>query len=212
VTRPHPARPEDRQITVSIEPLAARLERALARFRVQAAHNLLDEAFAAAPADVVARELVLPLYERLEATGDPGVTRFAASVFEIRLLVQARGWERIDAPSVTLACAPREQRTLALIALGLGLAARHCRIAYLGGSTPTAALHGLLIVVHADADDLEPAEREDLRALGVVLAGSAAAPLGDALGLVALPTDVTAATETAAALAHRRSPQAGDAP
>ena len=196
---------------MSIEPLAARLERALVRFRVQAAHNLLDEAFAAAPADVVARELVLPLYERLEATGDPGVTRFAASVFEIRLLVQARGWERIDGPSVTLACAPREQRTLALIALGLGLAARRCRIAYLGASTPTAALRGALIVVHADAEDLEPAEREDLRALGVVLAGSAAAPLGDALGLVALPADVTAATETAAALAHRRSPQAGDA-
>ena len=89
---------------MSIEPLAARLERA--RFRVQAAHNLLDEAFAAAPADVVARELVPPLYERLEATGDPGVTRFAASVFEIGLLVQARGWERIDGPSVTLACGP----------------------------------------------------------------------------------------------------------
>jgi hypothetical protein len=54
---------------------------------------------------------------------------------------------------------------------------------------------------------LEPAER----ALGVVLAGSAAAPLGDALALAALPADVTAATETAAGLAHRRSPQAGDA-
>ena len=44
-----------------------------------------------------------------------------------------------------------------------------------------------------------------------MLAGSAAAPLGDALALAALPADVTAATETAAGLAHRRSSQAGDA-
>src|SRR4051812_13656115 len=102
-----------------MEPLAARLERALGRFRVQTAHNLLDEAFAAAPADVVARELVVPLFERVEAAGDPAVIRFATTLFEIRLLVQAQGWDRIDGPPVTLACGPREQSTLPLITLGL---------------------------------------------------------------------------------------------
>src|SRR4051794_8016240 len=99
-----------------MESLAARLERALTRFRVQTAHNLLDEVFAVAPPDVIARDFVLPLFSRVESAGDPAVTRFACSLFEIRLLVQARGWERIDGPSVTLACAPRERRTLGLIA------------------------------------------------------------------------------------------------
>ena len=83
-----------------MEPLAARLERALVRFRIQSAHNLLDEAFAAAPPDVIARDFVVPLFDARRGGGDPAVTRFAASLFEIRLLVQARGWERIDGPRV----------------------------------------------------------------------------------------------------------------
>ena len=197
-----------------MEPLAARLERALVRFRIQAAHNLLDEAFAAAPPDVVARELVLPLYERAEASGDQAVVRFAASLFEIRLLVQARGWERIDGPCVVLACAPREQRTLALIALGLGLAERHCRIEYLGGFTPIATLaeqNADLVVVVVEDDDLTPAERAALRALDPALMGRAAPALGRELRAVALPGDLESAAVRAASLARRRSSRTGDA-
>jgi hypothetical protein len=197
-----------------MEPLAARLERALARFRVQTAHNLLDEAFAAAQADIVAREFVLPLLDRVEAAGDPAVTRFAASLFEIRLLVLARGWERIDGPVVTLACAPREQRTLALIALGLGLAGRHCRISYLGGFTPTATLieqPAALVVISAEEDDLTAIERADLRALAPLLIGPAAPALAQALGGTALPDDLEAATVRTASLARRRSSRTGDA-
>ena len=98
-------------------------------------------------------------------------------MFEIRLLVQARGWERIDGPQVTLACGPRDERTLGLIALGLGLAARRCRIDYLGAATPTTALHGDVIVVHVDGD-AGAGERADLRALQAVLTGRAAAGPG----------------------------------
>ena len=197
-----------------MEPLAARLERALARFRVQTAHNLLDEAFAAGQPEVIARDFILPLYDRVEAAADPAVTRFAASLFEIRLLVQARGWERIDGPRVTLACAPREQRTLGLIALGLGLAGRHCRIGYLGGFTPTAALveqPAALVVVSVDEDDLTLVERADLRGLAPMLLGRAATALAPALGGTALPGDLEAATVRAASLAHRRSSRTGDA-
>jgi hypothetical protein len=197
-----------------MEPLAARLERALARFRVQTAHNLLDEAFAAGQPEVVARDFILPLFARVEAAADPAVTRFAASLFEIRLLVQARGWERIDGPRVTLACAPREQRTLALIALGLGLAGRHCRIGYLGGFTPTAALieqPAALVVLSADEDDLTLVERADLRGLAPLLIGRAAPALAPALGGTALPDDLEVATVRAASLAHRRSSRTGDA-
>jgi hypothetical protein len=214
VTPPHPASADDHGIHVTLEPLAGRLERALVRFRVQAAHNLLDEAFGAAPADVVARELVLPLYQRAAAGGDRAVERFAASLFETRLLVQARGWDRIDGPCVALACGPREQRTLPLIALGLGLAARHCRIGYLGGFTPVAALaeqRAQLIVVAIEGDRMTTAESRELRALDPALIGSAAPALARELRVVALPGDLEAAAVRAAGLAQRRSSRTGDA-
>jgi hypothetical protein len=192
---------------VSIEPLVETLTRALARFRVQAAHNVLDEAFATLPADVVARDLALPVYERVEQDGDPGVLRFAASILEIRLLVQARGWERGDGPEVTLACGPDDERTLELIALGLGLAARRRRIAYLGATTPISALHGAVIVIGVDAG-IEPEEWAGLRALQPVLMGRAARRLAKATGLTALPADPLAALERVVALTSSR---AGDA-
>jgi hypothetical protein len=201
-------------IHATMEPLATRLERALTRFRIQAAHNLLDEAFSAGPADVVARELVLPLYDRVEAAGDPAVVRFAASLFEIRLLGQARGWERIDGPRVTLACAPREPHTLPLIALGLALAGRHCRMNYLGGFTPVAAVAEQpadLLVLGIETDDLTPHERTALRALEPVLMGRAAPGLARELGAVALPPDLEVAAVRAASTARRRSSRPGDA-
>jgi hypothetical protein len=190
------------------------LERAVVRFRVQAAHNLLDEAFGASPPDVVARDLVLPLFERLEEAGDPGVVRFATSLFEIRLLAQAGGWDRIDGPLVVLACAPRDERTLGLIGLGLALATRHCRVGYLGAMTPArtlqAAIHQqevALAVLSAERDDLDAQERADLRALDLLLIGRAAEPLATSLGAAVVPPDGAVAAE----LAHQRSPRRDDA-
>jgi hypothetical protein len=190
------------------------LERAVVRFRVQAAHNLLDEAFGASSPDVVARDLVLPLFERVEAAGDPGVIRFAASLFEIRLLAQAGGWDRIDGPLVVLACAPREERTLPLIGLGLGLAARHCGVAYLGAMTPArtlqAAVHEqdvALTVLSAEHDDLQVDERAGLRTLDLQLIGRAAEALAASLGAAVVAPDGAAAAQ----LAHQRSPRRGDA-
>jgi hypothetical protein len=190
------------------------LERAVVRFRVQAAHNLLDEAFGAAAPDVVARDLVLPLFERVEAAGDPAVIRFAASLFEIRLLAQAGGWDRIDGPLVVLACAPREERTLALIGLGLALAARHCRVAYLGAMTPARTLQAsareqdvALTVLSAERDDLQADERAGLRALELGLIGRAAEPLAATLGGAVVSPDGVAAAE----LAYQRSSRRDDA-
>jgi hypothetical protein len=190
------------------------LERAVVRFRVQAAHNLLDEAFGAAAPDVVARELVLPLFERVEAAGDPAVIRFAASLFEIRLLAQAGGWDRSDGPLIVLACAPREERTLALIGLGLALAARHCRVVYLGAMTPARDLQSsareqdvALTVLSAERDDLHADERAGLRALDLGLIGRAAEPLAAALGGAVVSPDGVAAAE----LAYQRSSRRDDA-
>lgn len=184
------------------------------RYRVQAVHNLLDEAFGGLSPDIVARDVILPLFGRLEATADPGVVRFAASLFEIRLLAQAGGWERIDGPLVVLACAPREERTLGLISLGLALAARHCQVAYLGATTPVWTLEAAvrehdvaLTVVSAELDDLLDDERDCLRALEPLLIGRAAGPLAASLGTsVAFPDG-----ETAAVVAHRSSSRRDDA-
>jgi hypothetical protein len=194
--------------------VAARLERAVVRFRVQAAHNVLDEAFGASAPDAVARDLVLPLFERLEVAGDPAVIRFAASLFELRLLAQAGRWDRIDGPMVLLACAPREERTLALIGLGLALAARHCRVAYLGALTPArtlrAAVHEqdvALTILSAERDDLDADERAGLRTLDLLLIGRSAEPLAASLGALAVPPDGALAAE----LAHQRSPRRDDA-
>ncbi len=195
------------------ETVRARLERAIVRFRVQSAHNLLDEAFGAAAPDVVARDLVLPLFEQLEQAGDPAVVRFAASLFEIRLLSQAGGWERIDGPPVVLACAPREERTLGLIALGLGLARRHCRVVYLGGTTPTRTVltavaehEGAPAVLSVEHDDLETQERADLRTLDLGLIGRAAGSLAGPLEATVMGIDGAAV----AAEAQRRSSRRGD--
>jgi hypothetical protein len=181
---------------------------------VQSAHNLLDEALGAAPPDVVARELVLPLYEHFEQTGDPGVIRFAASLFEVRLLAQARAWDRIDGPLVVLACAPREERTLGLIALGLALAARHCRIGYLGAATPARTLRATAeeqvpaaMVMSAERDDLVAEERETLRPLALLLIGGAAESLAGPLGGVVTAVDGLVAAD----MAHQRSSGRGDA-
>ncbi len=136
------------------EPLVVRLERAVRRFRLQSAHNLLDEAFAAHPPELLVRDVGRPLLDRLD---DPAATRFATSLLELRLLAYARGWERVNGPVVVLACAPSEERVLDLIALGIALAERRCRIAYLGAATPVEALtetaaaqQATLVVLHAD--------------------------------------------------------------
>src|SRR3954447_2696303 len=124
-------------LTASTEPLVARLERAVRRFRLQSAHNLLDEAFAAYPAEEIVHRVGRPLLQRLD---DPAAHQFASSLLELRLLAHARGWERVNGPRVVLACAPSEEDVLGLIALGIALAERHCRISYLGAATPIETL------------------------------------------------------------------------
>ena len=88
-----------------------RLERAVRHYRMQAAHNLLDELLATQAPVAVVRDVAHPLLERLQAQGDPGTVRFATSLFEVRLLAHGRGWERINGPSVVLAggAAPRRR-------------------------------------------------------------------------------------------------------
>jgi hypothetical protein len=108
--------------------LVVRLERAIRRFRLQSAHNLLDEVFAAHAPESIVKDIGRPLLQRLD---DPAAARFATSLLELRLLAHARGWERVNGPTSVLACAPHDEDVLPLIALGIALAERGCCICYL---------------------------------------------------------------------------------
>ena len=198
------------------EPLVVRLERAVKRFRLQSAHNLLDEAFAAHPPELLVRDVGRPLLDRLD---DPAATRFATSLLELRLLAHARGWERVNGPVVVLACAPSEERVLDLISLGIALAERRCRIAYLGAATPVEALtetaaaqEAALAVLQADLELLTRPESALLKGLTcpLVTVGDAAPGLAKHLG--ATPLDLQDGTTAAriAGLARRESSRRSD--
>ena len=194
----------------------ARLERAVKRFRLQSAHNLLDEAFAAHAPELLVRDVGRPLLDRLD---DPAATRFATSLLELRLLAHARGWERVNGPVVVLACAPAEEQVLDLIALGIALAERHCRIAYLGAATPaealteTAAHHDVaLAVLHADRDTLTRPQTAQLKGLRcpLITVGAAAPALAGQLGATALDLDGPTTAARIAGLAQRESSRRSD--
>jgi hypothetical protein len=201
--------------------LATRLERALRRFRLQSAHNLLDEALATRSPAAFLDDVAWPVLHRLEADGEEAAVRFARTLFEQRLLGHARGWQAVRGPLVLLACAPRDEQVLGLIGLGIELAERGCRISYLGAATPAAALcdtareqDAAAVVLAAEQADLTLREQAELRALAaerpLAVAGEAAGPVGSALG--AIPLEPADAAVRVALLAHRESSLRCDEP
>jgi MerR family transcriptional regulator, light-induced transcriptional regulator len=189
-------------------------------FRLQAAHNLLDEALMALPPTVLVRRVVGPLLGRLQRDGDDAAARFAASLVEVRLLAHGRGWQSGSGPRVLLACVPRDEYVLDLIAFGLLLADRRCRIAYLGASTPTSMLRTATregdvaaLVLSAEVLDLRPREVMQLRLVGhhvpTFALGSACEPLARTSGAGVLPLDAVAAADLVTGAA-RGSPGASE--
>lgn len=200
------------------EPLVVRLERAVHRFRLQSAHNLLDEAFASVAADAFLRDVGQPLLERIE---DPAERRFALSLLELRLLAQAQGWERVHGPLVVLACTPNDDAVLELIALGVALADRHCRISYLGAATPVDALTEAVrhqepaaVVLAAERATLTRRDGAELRALPcpLITVGPARAALAEAVGGTALDAQAVTTAARIAGLARRQSSRRSDEP
>ncbi|MDA0171626.1 hypothetical protein OJ998_21175 [Solirubrobacter taibaiensis] len=201
--------------------LVLRLERAVRRFRLQSAHNLLDEAFATYAPDALLTQVGQPLLDRLEAKQDDGALRFATSLLELRLLAHGRGWERASGPLVVLGCAPSEERTLELIALGIAVAEAHCRITYLGAATPVDLLTEVVrseqasaVVLQAEHVRLTRFEISQLRALPVplVFIGAAAATLARSTHATALDPVNPATSARVAGLARRESSRRSDEP
>ena len=201
--------------------LVVRLERAVRRFRLQSAHNLLDEAFATYAPDALLAQVGQPLLDRLQAKPDDGALRFATSLLDSRLLAHARGWERASGPLVVLGCTPSEERTLELIVLGIALAEAHCRIAYLGAATPVDLLveevrsaQASAVVLQAERVHLTRFEIAQLRALPVplVFIGAAAATLARSTHATAVNPASPTTSARVAGLARRESSRRSDEP
>src|SRR6185437_2836566 len=154
---------------------------ALGNFAEGRANAVLDRLLGALSLDAVLVEVVLPyLHELGEAwgRGEASVAQehFASNVIRGRLFGLARGWGEGAGPHALLACAPREQHDLALIAFGLALRNRGWRITYLGQDTPLATLEE---------------EARELRPDRVVVAGSTPERLEDVLPDLATLSQVT---------------------
>jgi hypothetical protein len=193
-----------------------RLERAIRRFRLQSAHNLLDEAFAAHAPEALLKQVGHPLLERLD---DPAARRFATSLLELRLLAHARGWDRVNGPTIVLACAPSDEDVLPSIALGIALAERGCCISYLGAATPVDVLaetvrrqQAALAVLSADSPALTRYEAHTLRRLEcpLIAIGGARATLANAVHATALDPDAPTTPARIAGLARRGSSHRSD--
>ena len=109
------------------------------------ANAVLDRLLASLSVDAVLRDVVLPyLHDLGEAwsRGEVSVAQehFASNVLRGRLLGLGRGWGEGSGPHALLACPPREQHDLGLIAFGLALRNRGWRITYLGQDTPVSTL------------------------------------------------------------------------
>src|SRR5215208_746679 len=118
---------------------------ALASFAEGKANSALDRLLGALSMDTVLVEIVLPYLHELGeawARGDASVAQehFASNFVRGRLFGLARGWGEGAGPHALLACAPREQHDLGLIAFGITLRNRGWRITYLGQDTPLSTL------------------------------------------------------------------------
>jgi len=141
---------------------------ALAAFSEGRANAVLDRLLAALSVDAVLRDVVLPyLHDLGEAweRGDASIAQehFASNVLRGRLLGLGRGWGEGSGPHALLACPPREQHDLGLIAFGLALRNRGWRITYLGQDTPVSTLEqearelspDRVVVAASDAERLD---------------------------------------------------------
>src|SRR5215210_1628108 len=185
---------------------------ALASFAEGRANAVLDRLLAAFTLDSVLRDVVVPYLHELGeswARGEITVAQehFASNVVRGRLLGLARGWGVGNGSHALLACPPREQHDLGLIAFGLALRSRGWRITYLGQDTPLSTLEqearelepDRVVVAASSSERLEDV-LPDLAQLSSVaplaIAGAGATPeLAERAGATLLDTDPVSGAE-----------------
>ena len=185
---------------------------ALEQFSEGKANAVLDRLLGSLSLDAVLRDVVLPyLHDLGEAWSRGEITvaqeHFASNVVRGRLLGVGRGWGEGSGPHALLACPPREQHDLGLIAFGLALRSRGWRITYLGQDTPlsdlleeTRQLGPDRVVVAASASERLDDVAADLAALAqaapLAIGGAgASAELAERAGATLLGGDPVSAAE-----------------
>lgn len=123
----------------------AELREALDALDADTAHAVLDGLLATFTLETVLSGVVLPYLRELgerwqRSEASVAQEHFASNLLRARLLALARGWERGEGATALLACAPREQHDLPLVAFGLALRGRGWRIVFLGTDTPAASI------------------------------------------------------------------------
>jgi DNA-binding transcriptional MerR regulator len=192
------------------------LATALDSFDEARANDVIDALLAVATIDVFLRDVLLPYLHELGDRWERGEAsiaqeHFASNVLRGRLLGLGRDWGRGIGPRALLACLPREEHELGLIAFGLALRSRGWRIAYLGADTPletlenaAGALEPEVIAVSAVATDRVATLDEGLRRLArrhtVVVGGGGATGAAAEWGVVVLSGDPVAAAERVSTL------------
>jgi MerR family transcriptional regulator, light-induced transcriptional regulator len=188
----------------------AELREALDAMDADAAHAVLDGLLASFTLETVLSGVVLPYLRELgerwqRSEASVAQEHFASNLLRARLLALARGWERGEGAAALLACAPREQHDLPLIAFGLALRGRGWRIVFLGADTPAASiaetaerLRPALVVVSSVTPRSFRREAEALAAIArehrLVIAGAGADErLAQSLGSSLLQGDPVAA-------------------
>jgi MerR family transcriptional regulator, light-induced transcriptional regulator len=198
-----------------VERAHAGMREALGAFEETAAQRALEPLFATYSPLSVVRDVVLPYLHEVGERWESGHATIAEEHFtshflHTRLLALARGWDRGLGPRAVLACAPGEQHTLGLIALGIALRELGWRITYLGADTPVAMVLDAarrvepdLAILSASMPGRLGAQRRRLAEAGaevrLALAGPGAdAEIAEAAGAVLLAGDPIEAASAAA--------------
>ena len=125
--------------------LAGPLAAALEDLDEPRAHSMLDRVFGELGVERALTDVLMPYLRDLGDRWECAQTtvaheHFASRLLHGRLLGAARGWDGGTGPRALLACPPREEHDLALIAFGIALRRHGWRITYLGANTPIGAL------------------------------------------------------------------------
>jgi DNA-binding transcriptional MerR regulator len=134
------------------------------------AHAVFDGLLAQATLETVVGEIIVPYLHELGERWRSGAAsvaqeHFASGLLRGRLLGLARGWGLGVGPLALLACLPREQHDLGLIAFGLLLRARGWRIVYLGPDTPLDTVEALSAETEPDLIVLTALDRKRVTAV-----------------------------------------------
>ncbi len=128
-----------------LEDSSVRLLDAIQSYDESAVQAVLDHDLSAFSIETVVQGLVLPVLAEVGARWEQGrlsisQEHFASHLIRARLLSLGRFWGRGAGPLAVLACAPREEHDLSLIAFGLLLRSYGWCILFLGANTPVPTL------------------------------------------------------------------------